>query len=88
MEKGLSKPLPFLVSLSVVEGIWRGVNFVAQEQVLDEFMAYFDTVAPLAFGLQDDVTKGKMNEVLTKIKAHYLDTNLETNAETKKAKVN
>ena len=70
-----------------MEGIWRGIDFIGDEDTLSEFLDKFETIAPLALGLEDDVTEGKIQEVLENIKHYYFKTNSATEPEVKTTKV-
>ena len=84
IKRGLSKSVPFLVSLAEVEGIWRGINFAEQESVLNGFFNNFKIISPMTFGLEQDVTDGKMGEVIEKIRNNYFKTDIRSGPEQKK----
>jgi len=83
MKAGQMKSLPFLVGIAEAEGIWRGINYVGQEEVMKEMVENFDSIGIYALGLEDDVAEGKMDEVMTAIKTKYIVTDTENYEEAK-----
>lgn len=74
IQKGMVKEVPLMISLAESEGIWKGINYVGQQEVLEELLDDFDTIAPLALGLKDDITDGALIDTLHTLKAKYLES--------------
>jgi len=87
MEVGQIQPVPFLAGIAEHEGIWRANNYLAQDEVMLEMVKNFNSIAPHALGLVNEVPEGKMEDVVMKIKQKYVDATKLTDGEAKFKKI-
>jgi len=87
MEVGQIQPVPFLAGIAEHEGIWRANNYLAQDEVMLDLVKNFNSIAPHALGLVNEVPEGKMDEIVMKIKQKYVDATKLTDPEAKFKKI-
>ena len=72
MQAGQIQPVPFLVGVAESEGAWRAAGYLYKEDNMAQLIKHFDSIAPLALGLVDQVREDEMAPMLKKIKQFYL----------------